>query len=177
VPSSLKNGVDAGGVGGGIQGGQGNGDSKYIGKGGTQIAGGSTGTSHEDKVNGPGRFFQGGYQGANAYEGGGGGGGWYGGGAGSDSGGGGGSGWVYTQSAFDAWKAGKPADANQYALASSGAYSSTYGLTDTSIMDGATSSMPNPLDPNFDPKNPTASGQTMTGNARGGFVRIVYLGA
>jgi hypothetical protein len=170
----LKNGVDAGGVGGGIQGGQGNGDSKYIGKGGTQIAGGSTGTSHEDKVNGPGQFFQGGYQDANAYEGGGGGGGWYGGGAGSDSGGGGGSGWVYTQNAFSTWKSGDSAKANQYALANSGEYDGTYGLTDTSNTDGATS-MPDPLDPNFDPENPTA-GLKMTGNAGGGFVRIVYLG-
>jgi prepilin-type N-terminal cleavage/methylation domain-containing protein len=112
------------------------------------------------------------------YGGGGGGGGWYGGAGGCINAGGGGSGWVYTQAAYESWKSVVGAtEADKYTLTSG------YYLTNTKLEAGdyysrpGKTPLPDPLDPGFDPNDISKSGRTMFGNSRGGFVRIVYLGA
>jgi type II secretory pathway pseudopilin PulG len=104
------------------------------------------------------------------FGGGGGGGGWYGGSGGSINGGGGGCGWVYTQEMFDLWNRGVGAyDAKQYKL------TPKYMLTNTKLLSGG-EYIPDPLDTRFDPDHPENPVDTMKGNGRSGFVRMIYLG-
>jgi hypothetical protein len=165
---------DLGGAGGGTDGkpGETKSSGSRFGSGGGQTKGGYAGSYPVSAYpEGAGKFGEGGYQSRSLYEGGGGGGGWYGGGAGCDAGGGGGSGWTYTSEAYAAWLAGNSADANNYSV------DAKYSMENTATTISGSSSMPDPRDAAFDPENPAAAGQTMTGNARGGFVRVVYLGA
>jgi hypothetical protein len=164
-----------GGFGGGLSGANGTGatDSQLgteWGGGGNQVSGGVTASDRGDTTNGPGSFGQGGHhegdKDANGSlitdrnrHGGGGGGGWYGGGAGSFYGGGGGSGWIFTQTAYTAWKSNNDKDANKYAL------SSQYWLKNADLIPGS-DSMPNPRE----------EGQTMTGMRGNGYVRISWVG-
>jgi hypothetical protein len=165
-------GADSGGgAGGGLCGAPGKPDGIYRGGGGAQIVGGVTGNSLADAVNGPGRFGEGGFTDVIQRQGGGGGGGWYGGGAGSYDGGGGGSGWIFTQAAVGAWS--NVADRDRYALDD---YGYSYQLEDAETVAGdMVNGMPDPRDTGFDPDNPTFGGR-MTGNDRGGFVRLIYIG-
>ncbi|MDR2163679.1 MAG: hypothetical protein LBO70_07060, partial [Clostridiales Family XIII bacterium] len=172
-----------GGFGGGTDGGASNG--LMNGKGGTQTTGGAAGVyttgnwPHDARLVKPGTFGKGGSHDTpnindTSDNGAAGGGGWYGGGAGSidqdDGAGGGGSGWVNTANALTVFSA--STDYASYALKDV-----QYHLTNAKTVNGSvTNGMPNPLDQNFDPAKPTAHGLTMTGNSRGGFVRITYLG-
>jgi type II secretory pathway pseudopilin PulG len=182
---------DFGGAGGGSVGANGQSvdgfgvvsdNPKYRGAGGSQTAGGATGTSGGDSANGPGRFGQGGYTSGSPKYGGGGGGGWYGGGSGSYAGAGGGSGWIFNATNLSAWNAAHlintdPTDDEAWQLSSS-----YYLAADAKTVDGGTTTnIPNPLDPSydpstFDPNNSTTWGASITGNSRGGFVRITFLG-
>ena len=65
----------------------------------------------------------------------------------------GGSGWVYTESTYNTWKAGNPTDANKYEL------NSSYYLTNASTIAG-NASFPSP------------SGGTETGHSGNGYARI-----
>lgn len=133
-----------GGAGGGSVGGQTtSGDSNLVdGGGGTTTAGGSNNwrnvsATYAGKV---GSFGKGGDSSSSSSWGGGaGGGGWYGGGGGGHGGsgagsGGGGSGWVYTETNYNTWKAGNSTDANKYLLNSS--YYLTNASTSTSSHTG-----------------------------------------
>ncbi|MDR0350360.1 MAG: hypothetical protein LBH64_02270 [Coriobacteriales bacterium] len=165
----------AGGAGGGTAGAHG---GTYVavsvdtfGKGGTQTKGGALAGHIGDLSfpSGPGTFGQGGTGPIGTFtvengrtrtlDGAGGGGGWYGGGAGAFGGGGGGSAWVFTEAAFNDWKAGDSATAKDYQL------DSKFYLTDAQTRDG-NSNMPDPRSPNA----------TMTGCANFGFVRISWAG-
>jgi type II secretory pathway pseudopilin PulG len=163
-----NNTTDKGGAGGGSLGGNGQMYAEWHGRGATQNAGGATGTDRGDTTNGPGKFALGGYCDIASRTGGGGGGGWYGGGAGSWEGGGGGSGWVFTESAYNAWT--DTTHKSAYAL------NSAHYLSGTSLIDGD-SQMFDPQKSSVDFSTGVVSGDTMTGNSRGGFVRITYLGS
>jgi hypothetical protein len=114
------------------------------------------------------------------------GGGWYGGGAsgsGANSAGSGGSGGVFTDAAYSAWQpsgtAGDGANKTDY-LPVKAPYlngDGTYKLSMTNdILIAGNALMPNPADINFNIYKPLSAAKTMTGNANGGVVRVVYLG-
>jgi type II secretory pathway pseudopilin PulG len=172
----------------------------FGGQGGTQMSGGGgcyqssgypTRTVATGK-GGAGKFGVGGAIGAGSFLSGGGGG-WYGGGAGYAQGNniqtGGGSGWVYTEAAFNTWNTARglnddttddgawPLSSSHYLtdIDGSSAISDT-GATTLCRINGGTQ-MPDPLDKDFDPSHPTAHSSTMTGNSRGGFIRVTYLGS
>jgi hypothetical protein len=104
----------------------------------------------------------------------GGGGGWYGGGGGCINAAGGGSGWVFTETAYNAWN--NTTDKPRYLLDDFG---SRYHLSNTSLIAG-NAALPDPLASTVTPATEGGGGQVVgqmiTGNARGGFVRITYLG-
>ncbi|MDR3125762.1 MAG: DUF5011 domain-containing protein [Candidatus Nomurabacteria bacterium] len=150
--------INKGGAGGGLFGIDGITSSLHIGLGGTQTAGGTTGSdSRRDAVNGLGTFGQGGSMLAGTTNGlttgGGGGGGWYGGGAGVWEGGGGGSGYAWTSAMAGNYPAG--------GLGSS-SYDTAHWLEDTLLING-NSSMPDP------------DGNTITGRSGDGFAQITQI--
>jgi uncharacterized repeat protein (TIGR02543 family) len=161
--------IVAGGGGGTAGQGKINGNANS-GAGGTQAAGGAGGSGGTTKKEAG--FLEGGYsQQTNVLAGGGGG--WYGGGYGYASGdkprtaAGGGSGWIYTQTGYAGWT--NDADKGNWKLADKYMLESTGADAARTI--GGGSSMPDPL---YDLG--LSESPTMTGNARGGFIRVTYLG-
>jgi prepilin-type N-terminal cleavage/methylation domain-containing protein len=156
-----------------------NGNTYVRGQGGTQSEGGTYNTSdgqynppYYNNVATEGKFGAGELGVGSNIGGGGGGGGWYGGSGGAVNGGGGGSSWIYTVKTLNNWKSKNNNDAKNYKLGSE------YMLKNAKLLpDGNTlERIPDPLDTNFDPDNPARAGNTITGNNRGGFVRVIYLG-